>query len=182
MQNGETPDSADTFSDQDVVLKNNCEIEKYYKSLWAFTLCPDPKRYPSYDAEAQYHTIIQTLLQKPFMRNTFNTFEFYPELTQEGNIHLHGYFSVKDRIKYFKVFLPLCKKIGFIKLKANVDEHWIDYCRKDVDMMEELLYPLPVPYNEYSHRYYEERAKYHFPLSAPRRKKRKTISDYFNNK
>lgn len=86
-------------------------------------------------------------------------FEVNPEFNQNGNLHYHGYFRIKDQIKWFKRILPKMKYNGYIKINkvhTSFDEA-IKYTRKDREVMTEVLYPLKVPYTE------KDKEKQHIP-------------------
>lgn len=75
-------------------------------------------------------------------------FEINPEFNQNGNLHYHGYFVLKDKVKWFKNVLPKMKYNGMVKI--NKVEHNLGsaliYCRKDRDMMNQIIKHYPVPY------------------------------------
>lgn len=110
----------------------------------AFTWVPNPNRYNSVIPKCQYKALLGHVLLAS--NRVFSDFKFFPELTKEGNIHIHGTFIIKDYVKYYKYFLPKCKQFGFVKVKCkDVDEKWDEYIEKDEDMMTEILADLPVP-------------------------------------
>lgn len=124
------------------------ELDK--TNLWAFTWTPDPQRYRSSQPSEQYSMLLQHILLSS--HKFFKHFLFVPELNLEGNIHIHGYFQIKDRISFYKTFLPRCKQLGFVKLKREfkqkpIDIGWIDYLCEDTHEMVYILeenqpYPL----------------------------------------
>lgn len=81
------------------------------------------------------------------------TYEINPELNQNGNLHYHGYFSIKDRFKWYKKVLPKMKYNGFIKidLVKNDFNKAIEYARKDRTLMLKLIQqrPLPITHNDF---------------------------------
>lgn len=102
------------------------------KVLHAFTWNPDPSRYASTEPTAQYDACIANKLF--LAQKCLQTFCFIPELTSNGNVHIHGFYTVKDPAKYYKVFLPKVKRQGYVVVKkTKVDDKWLDYCMKDVD-------------------------------------------------
>lgn len=64
-------------------------------------------------------------------------FEVNPEFNQNGNLHYHGYFRLKDKVKWYKVVLPKMKYNGLIKInKVEQDlSKALEYCRKDRELM-----------------------------------------------
>lgn len=122
------------------------EVSEYLPAFKAFTLNPNPDKYRTLDPVEQYKTLLLCLLFNNNIKHTFTKFYFTPELTQNGNVHIHGYYSIKDPIKYYRWFLPACKLIGFTCVKDRVDDEWTyQYCTKDVELMTQLMEELPVP-------------------------------------
>lgn len=73
-------------------------------------------------------------------------YELWPELHQDGNVHIHGILFVKDKIKYYKTLKRHVEKVGFVTLKTIEDYmKWYDYCIKDrVDMCKTFGFALPI--------------------------------------
>lgn len=71
---------------------------------------------------------------------------WYPELTKNGNIHLHGVlsFNSNQRVKFYKALLPRMRQKGFVLIKYNPDSGWYNYIEKESDFMKEVL-GQPVP-------------------------------------
>lgn len=155
-------------------------------NLRAFTWVPDPARYPSYDAKAQYKLLLSWVLLTA--DKYFSKFGFCPELTENGNIHIHGWFVIKDKIKYYKWFLPRCKRLGYVCVKKSPNEKWFEYTDKDIDMMKELMrhgrVPIPLTHlniKEYKDLFNEKKLK---PKKIIKRLKyiptKTSILDYIN--
>lgn len=134
------------------------EVVDYLPAYRAFTLAPNPKRFPTTNPTGQYKSLLSSIFLNRDLKQVFTKFLFTPELTEEGNIHIHGYYSVKDAIKYHRWFLPACKSIGFIKIKNNVDPYWVnEYVTKDMDEMENILKnDVPLPLTEQNFDEYKE--------------------------
>lgn len=75
-------------------------------------------------------------------------FEINPELNQNGNLHYHGYFVLKDKLKFYKSILPKMKYNGFVKIDLvhNDLQKAMEYCRKDREFMKQLIKESPVPF------------------------------------
>lgn len=59
-------------------------------------------------------------------------FELYPELTLNNVIHLHGIIWYKDYIKWSRSVSPrLQRAFGNIIIKKDINDKWLDYCKKD---------------------------------------------------
>lgn len=98
------------------------------------------------------------------------SFEVNPEFNQNGNLHYHGYFIIKDKYKWYHNVLPKMKYNGFIKINIVVDDLFkaLDYCRKDRELMIRSI-DHKIPFTE------EDRIK-HIPPPG-----HSTIEDYLRN-
>lgn len=113
-------------------------------NIRAFTWVPNPAKYPSSEPAKQYKSLLNHVLLSSF--KFFRLFCFVPELTENGNIHIHGWFIIKDRVAFYKIFLPKCRQYGFTLIKTNVDEDWFDYVSKDMSTTIDVVgEDLPVP-------------------------------------
>jgi len=191
MMEVRTPD----LGDPELYVCAECEgvtfAQKYADNLeafYAFTLAPNPKLYPSDDPSEQYNVVLNSIFFKTDLTKVFSVFLFTPELTENGNIHIHGYYSVSDLVKYYKWFIPACKSIGFVMIKKKVDNEWTEvYVCKDMNKMEDILsreQPIPLHtfnYITYREEYGKMKTKGHFTkLNLTFTKKKKyNITKYF---
>lgn len=120
----------------------------------AFTLVPNPKNYNSNCPCVQYIQLLTAIFRYKPLTRTLSRYEFYPELTTEGNIHIHGVYYVKNKHSYYRWFIPACKKWGFIKIKTrDINSLWTDYICKSQDFMKDIVdvdlagQDLPYPIN-----------------------------------
>lgn len=113
-------------------------MECPYKSF-AFNLIPNPAKYRSTDPNIQWESLLLCIFLHPNIRKTFDSFYFSPELTTNGNIHVHGYYEVIDKISYYRWFLPTCKSWGHVMVKKDPDDDWLAYVMKEGPDMEELF-------------------------------------------
>lgn len=124
-------------------------------NIITFNWIPDPSRYHSGDTTKQYEMLLtHILLSAP---KYFSKFCFVPELTKAGNVHMHGWYIIKDKIAYYKMFLPKCKELGHVLNKDNsrnpktVDRSWFTYCRKEIDITSGIINDeLPIPLTHYN--------------------------------
>lgn len=113
-------------------------------NLIAFTWSPDPSKYPSSEPRKQYKSLLSHILLSAF--KFFRLFCFIPEINTNGNVHIHGWFIVKDKIAYYKYFLPRCRQYGYVVLKSKVDKQWFNYCNKEIgDSIEIIGEDMPIP-------------------------------------
>lgn len=149
--------------------------------ILAFTLSVNPARYKCVDPYDQYKALLTSIFgRKKLMKKTFSEFTFYPELNIQGNVHLHGFYKVKNKISYFRWFIPACKHWGFVMIKGRVDDNWLAYIMKDSEENAQLFDDLPYPLDEdtiedYNHANF--RAKHTIRII-----KHKGILNYFNKK
>lgn len=145
----------------------------------AFTWSPNPLRFPSTSPSKQYKSLLNWVLLKS--HKMFSKFCFTPELSEMGNVHIHGWFIIKDRIKYHKWFIPRCKAAGYVQIKyKNIDEKWFEYIKKDISYMNELFEErLPVPLTNLNYDAYKRVLEKKFKLKNKYSKiSQKTILDY----
>lgn len=131
------------------------EINQQF-NFHAFTWNPDPAKYPSGKPEDQYRCLLDHCLLAAF--KCFSYFCFVPELTKSGNTHIHGWYIIKDNISYHKWFLPQCKRLGFVLVKAQsnkqkvIPEEWQNYLLKEMED-NVIIYgekmPIPLTHNNY---------------------------------
>lgn len=130
----------------DALVLEAAQDMEFVDNLIAFTWNVPPQRYPSSDIQVQYAALLKILFK---YTPIFGTFIFVPELTQQGNVHIHGMYTVQDRIKYYKQFLPICRQFApqGVKIKEVFDrEGWIDYLTKHIELNYHIFDDaLPVP-------------------------------------
>jgi len=115
-------------------------------TVMLFTWSPDPNRYPSDKPHEQYRVLLDLIFYKA--ASCFSTFAFTPELNTNGSIHIHGWYVIRDKYKYFKWFLPKCKGLGWIKINKMTSRNALAvYYRKEIELMNQLMYEyhLPIP-------------------------------------
>lgn len=161
-------------------------------NIIAFTWSPNPALFPSSDPSQQYKSLLSHILL--CANKFFSHFVFVPEINTSGNIHIHGYYKIKDQIAYYKLFLPRCKQYGWVLLKdnkqtsTNVGLGWVDYLVKDIELTYSVLdEDLPIPLSQYNISRYKKlfrksfQSKFAKRLVAMKREKiaKKTkITDY----
>lgn len=123
-------------------------------TIYFFTLSPRPSKL-HYEQQLNYaQHIWETLFD---IHQVMDKFCIIPELNQNGNIHYHGWFSIKDLYRYNRYWLPRMKKVGFVKVskcKVNFLSDSIPYAYhlKDFDEMVSQMYPFPIPLTHSTYR------------------------------
>lgn len=114
-------------------------LDNVYAFTWNQTL-----RYQSTGPSDQYESLLHY-----FYKNykILGTFVIVPELTINGYVHIHGVFTIKDKIKFYKTFMPILKNIGFVMIKpCSHVTGWLQYMSKTISEMIEIMRPeLPIP-------------------------------------
>lgn len=133
----------------------------HFDGLVAFTLTPNPKRYHTVTPSLQYKQLIDKLFSSKQIPHTFSKWYFVPELNKQGNVHIHGWFKIKDRIKYYKWFVPTCKRWGFTLTKYNkINNKWTDYVNKEVeDTIDIIGEETPIPWDENAYQAYHAKKR-----------------------
>lgn len=138
----------DEFSFSSFVYEANADIFDTDK-LIAFTWSPNPDKYPSSEPRRQYKCLLNHCLLSIY--KCCDRFCIVPELNANGNVHIHGWLHVKDKIKYFKWFLPRCRQYGFVLCKTSVDSNWYNkYLVKEIDTTVGVIgedLPIPLTHN-----------------------------------
>lgn len=148
-----------SFALMNIIANDICE-NLNLEAFKAFTWSPNPNLYRSNDPIAQYRTCLRWLYAAN-PDSCLKHFVFTPELTQNGNIHLHGYFFIKDPIKFYRRFLPMLKSKGNTYIKDRVDDNWLyEYMTKSVVLMANLMADEDVPIPLYDDNYFDYHLKY----------------------
>lgn len=110
-----------------------------------FTWNPNPAFYPTTSPRDQYKILLDLMIKN--CKQLFSSFAFAPELTHDGNVHLHGWYVVKDKVKYFKYFIPKLKSLGFMKLAKMKNKNALSwYYKKTIEEMNAIIGDdLPIP-------------------------------------
>lgn len=150
-------------------------------SMIAFTWTPDPQKYVSSEPRKQYKTLLDYILLSAY--KYFRLFVFVPEMNANGNVHIHGFYVVKDKIAYLKQFLPKCKQLGFTLCKTKVDIKWFEYCKKDIEVTIGVIGDdLPIPLTQNNVHAYKQIWKRPKIQRVPHKYNMKKITEYFSMK
>lgn len=98
--------------------------------LYLITWTPDPKKLPyKYNMVKNYDYHIRLFFKN--FNKACHTFAICPEFNLNGNIHYHGWFQLKDPVKWYKSVLPTLKHNGFIKINTSVSYKLFNFDKKD---------------------------------------------------
>jgi len=146
----------------------------------AFTWNPNPLRYKSYDPNDQYLSCLMWAFKN--CTKVFNNYIFVPELTSDGNVHIHGIFTLFDKLKYYKKFLPRVKALGFVKIKERVDAKWLKYIFKEWTNNSDIFNLDTLNHNNYDMFNLKSRCEYLPKLIKGPIEKKRPITYYLNLK
>lgn len=163
---------------------------KLLDNVIAFTWTPDPSKYNTNVPSEQYKSLLN-IIYKTY--KCLGKFLFIPELNLNGNVHLHGIFTVKDKIKFYKSFLPKYRSIGYVLLKDCYDiDGWTDYLCEDIAETSQILHPsLPIPLHDdncqtykdlFFSRHNSQRLRLQFSKKVFKRGKAYDLQTFFNLK
>lgn len=124
--------------------------------VYFFTWAPNPAYYPTNTPSDQYKILLDLVFLRSY--KVFSSFAFTPELTEAGVVHIHGFYVIKDIVKYYKWFLPLVRNYGFVKVERMKRAHaCCNYIMKDCEIMNEILdSSLPIPLTHINIEYYRK--------------------------
>lgn len=105
-------------------------------TLHLITWNPKPKFYGyclfgKNDYDSQWDQMLSILL---LCNRCLYNYSFVAEISEEGKLHVHGFYQVYDKVKYHRSFLPSLKKNGFVKHNKarSYDRKVIKYHKKDI--------------------------------------------------
>lgn len=115
------------------------EFDKVHLITWnPKPIFYDYKPYGDNDYLMQWRSMVDLLCEG---RRCLSRFCFVPEISDEGKLHMHGWYVVLDHKNYYKSFLPKLKRNGFVK-KAKAKSHDFKtfvYHTKDFDATNDVL-------------------------------------------
>lgn len=87
----------------------------------------------------QYRQATDLMLH--YYRNIVSEMKLYPEFTKTGQIHFHGWITVKDKYKLYAMTKKINEYLGFYKIKdITSDDDWSDYVTKDWEDMQHVFH------------------------------------------
>jgi len=88
---------------------------------------------------------------------------FLPELADDGRLHIHGWFNLKNYRKFYRSFLPYLDKEGWSKCDKVKSTEWYTYYKKDLHITREVIDCEDLVVSHYNHHdvlnTYEEEAR-----------------------
>lgn len=74
-----------------------------------------------------------------------------PEISDQGRLHCHGWFIIKDKIKWIKSVLPLIKRNGHFKMNKMKVPKALYYYKKDAEDTQGILHTSTLPFSHYTY-------------------------------
>lgn len=92
----------------------------------------DHQKFTPNNYNLQWYTMLLTLIS--VMQRACSMYCFIPEIGENGKLHCHGWFLVKDMVKFHKSFLPTLRRKGFVKIDkiSKLSNKSFDYYKKDL--------------------------------------------------
>lgn len=106
--------------------------------LLAITWCPNPALF----FRSAHKPIVQLIELRTILLKIYKACDIcvlYPEMTQQGNVHIHGKLHIKDKYKWYHSTLPSLKRTGYVCIKTKINKKWDDYITKDLDITLKLF-------------------------------------------
>lgn len=115
------------------------------ETMYLFTWTPNPKKYRSTNPRCQWKQLCKGYLVSATCR-CFEKYCLLPELNTNGNVHVHGWFILKDYSKWFSFWLPKIKRVGYVKICEATDNFLpLFYYKEDIPKLWEMFKHLPYP-------------------------------------
>lgn len=128
-------------------------MKQIYKDAWNdiedddtvyfMTWNPKPKFYGydnggENDYKMQWFTMLDKLVQSA---RCLSKYAFVAEISDQGKLHMHGWYVIKDAVKYHKSWLPTLRTNGFIKNPKVKSVKWksFKYHVKDLESTIEYI-------------------------------------------
>lgn len=113
----------------EVIEKSEFDIISHL-DLYLITWTPDPKKLPcKYNMVKNYDYHIRLFFKN--FNKACHTFAICPEFNLNGNIHYHGWFQLKDPVKWYKSVLPALKHNGYTKINLSTNHKLFNFDKKD---------------------------------------------------
>lgn len=135
-------------------IKDAEELIIESRPVHLFTWAPNPKKFPrKHDMVYNYYYHLKNYFDK--WHQCMYAFAICPELTLNGNVHYHGWYQLKDNVKWHKSLLPKLKYAGFVKIDEakfveihswDAKDNSLHYYKKDADTYASIFAPWPVPF------------------------------------
>lgn len=119
------------------------DVDTPYLITWN----PKP-RYYNYDQggendfDVQWWTMCETMMKHI---RCLDKYAFVPEISEQGKLHMHGFFTIKDKRKYLRGFLPTLRATGFIKVARVKKVQWKTFKYHVKDLKNGITPELMVP-------------------------------------
>lgn len=116
--------------------------------VYLFTWNPKPRfyqydKYGDNDYNNQWLTMCKKIVK---LERCSKNYAIVAEISDSGKLHCHGFFVMKDKVKWIKSVLPSFKRGGFVKhAKAN-SHKWevFKYHVKEIEITDSLIRDIPI--------------------------------------
>lgn len=141
MPHPETQTFHEMFSPMEIIALATDQLT-YDNKVYLFTWNPRPNFYEYRKIGGNNYAkqwVLMISVLKDLSRCS-NCFCIVPEISDEGKIHCHGWFSLDDKLKWSKSVLGNIQRNGFMKInKLNTSIEKIDYYYKEIDDTKDVL-------------------------------------------
>lgn len=110
--------------------------------VYFFTWNPHDRFYGCITEDKQYKMMWYQMIQRGlrYFRKCSKKYAFNPEFSEIGRLHCHGWFVMKDKIKWIRGVMPKLRKGGFIKVsKQNKKSKGMEYYREDLSETRQII-------------------------------------------
>lgn len=140
---------------------NICELDideyvvgKVYFFTW------NPKWGICYTKAQQQDKWDNMIMQLRFMHQCMYYYCIVPEISDTGRLHCHGWFIIKDKIKWLKSVLPRLSRLGKFRMneqKKRGQGHY--YYKKDLDIIGNFIEQYKIVLSHYTTEYIIQRMR-----------------------
>lgn len=116
-------------------------------TVMLFTWNPSDKSISPLDRNMKWDTMISKYLKG--LHRCCKKFCVVPEVSEMGRLHCHGWFIIKDKVKWVKSVLPKLQRHGMFKMNKMNSKKGLAYYKKDYEVTNELL-RMSLPFCHYT--------------------------------
>jgi len=128
----------DFNTSRNIAIDAEEEIDFTYDTVYLFTWNPKDKFFPDGNNYVmKWDTMLCRVIKH--LTRCMSKFCIIPEVSDNGRLHCHGWFVIKDKVKWNKSVRQIIARHGFMKMNRLRATAGFDYYKKDMDTLSGYL-------------------------------------------
>jgi len=121
-------------STREIALDAESQLDYSYDEVYLFTWNPKDKFFPDGDNyPLKWDTMLVRVIKH--LNRCMSKFCIVPEVSDQGRLHVHGWFVISDKIKWNKSVRPKIQRHGFMKMNRLKHVNGFGYYKKDMNSL-----------------------------------------------